>query len=238
MEQLENSTSDSLQNFTSALTSILNGFNSGIPVGSSNVLIGKSRLGEAAYLHQKETQLVSNPDFPARPSYQQQFDKITKAYMNDKLEPRKTDCCFVGNLLDGYRDWVNLRLCYKNGMLKKAYMYNYKIDCHEHFTEIHDFYQSTWANHYSIDEIIELEQTFFNYLFPFGFDEVIDTEKELKLKDKKIVEYLKIPIEEYEKRLYLAMEVALKKLKEIHEKYGEVIEKSSFKKRELQNLTV
>lgn len=230
MEQLDNSTSDSFQNFVS----FLNGFNSGIPVGSSNILAGKSRLGEKVYLDEKENKRVPNPNFPVRPSYQQQFDKITKAYMNDKLEPRKTDCCFVGNLLDGYRDWVNLRLCYASGLLKKASILNYVSDCHQHFAEIHDFYQNTWANHYSIDEIIELEQAFFNYLFPYGFDEVIDYEKEFKLKDKKIVKYLKISIQEYEGRLYLAMEAALAKLKTIHERYGEVIEKSSFKKRDLQ----
>lgn len=43
------------------------------------------------------------------PTYKEQFDKLTKAYINDEVEPMFPCACFIGNLLNGRGDWVNMR---------------------------------------------------------------------------------------------------------------------------------
>jgi hypothetical protein len=39
------------------------------------------------------------------PSYKEQFDKLTRAYINDEVEPYISCSCFVGNLLNNKSVW-------------------------------------------------------------------------------------------------------------------------------------
>lgn len=43
------------------------------------------------------------------PTYQQQFDKLTAAYVNNKVIPMDSCACFVGNLLNGNGEWHHVR---------------------------------------------------------------------------------------------------------------------------------
>jgi hypothetical protein len=40
------------------------------------------------------------------PTYEQQFDKITRAYIANELNPYEVCGCFVGILLNGNDDWI------------------------------------------------------------------------------------------------------------------------------------
>lgn len=42
-------------------------------------------------------------------SYKQQFDKLTEAYIQDRVQPYSGCACFIGNLLDGRSEWLNCR---------------------------------------------------------------------------------------------------------------------------------
>lgn len=44
-------------------------------------------------------------------TFQEQFDKLVKAYMNDKVKPMAPCACFVGNLLNGNMAWSDARSC-------------------------------------------------------------------------------------------------------------------------------
>lgn len=44
-------------------------------------------------------------------TFQEQFDKLVKAYMNDKVKPMTPCACFVGNLLNGSMAWSDARSC-------------------------------------------------------------------------------------------------------------------------------
>src|SRR5258706_548549 len=42
------------------------------------------------------------------PTYKEQFDKVTEAYINGTLEPYRSCACFIGNMLGG-SDWDGFR---------------------------------------------------------------------------------------------------------------------------------
>jgi hypothetical protein len=44
------------------------------------------------------------------PTFKQQFDKITIAYFENRLNPMDACACFIGNLLNGKEDWIDCRL--------------------------------------------------------------------------------------------------------------------------------
>ena len=39
------------------------------------------------------------------PTYKEQFDKLTRAYIEDRVNPMKGCACFIGNLLNERGDW-------------------------------------------------------------------------------------------------------------------------------------
>lgn len=43
------------------------------------------------------------------PSFKQQFDKLTEAYINNEVNPSSACACFVGNLLNKSREWAYSR---------------------------------------------------------------------------------------------------------------------------------
>lgn len=59
------------------------------------------------------------------PTFKQQFDKITAAYIENKLDPWEACACFIGNMLNGKDDWINGRyehgtICYAPEALQSA----------------------------------------------------------------------------------------------------------------------
>ena len=43
------------------------------------------------------------------PTYKEQFDKLTRAYINNEVDPYRACACFVGNLLNRKGAWINCR---------------------------------------------------------------------------------------------------------------------------------
>jgi hypothetical protein len=41
------------------------------------------------------------------PTFKEQYDKIVTAYMKDRLTPMDPCACFVGNLLNGSKEWFD-----------------------------------------------------------------------------------------------------------------------------------
>lgn len=44
-----------------------------------------------------------------KPTYKEQFDKLTRAYIEDRVKPMNQCACFVGNLLNGKDAWACAR---------------------------------------------------------------------------------------------------------------------------------
>lgn len=40
------------------------------------------------------------------PTYKEQFDKITRAYINGELKPWDACACFIGNIFNNTEDWI------------------------------------------------------------------------------------------------------------------------------------
>ena len=49
------------------------------------------------------------------PTYKQQFDKLTEAYITDDVRPFSPCACFVGNLLNGRTDWQSGQIGFHSG---------------------------------------------------------------------------------------------------------------------------
>jgi len=55
------------------------------------------------------------------PTYKEQFDKLTAAYINNEVNPYDACACFVGNLLNNkgawaFREWTGQRAPYKSAV--------------------------------------------------------------------------------------------------------------------------
>lgn len=51
-------------------------------------------------------------DASKHPTYKQQFDKLTVAYIENKVDPYDACACFIGNLLNGKDAWLRCRQGY------------------------------------------------------------------------------------------------------------------------------
>jgi hypothetical protein len=55
------------------------------------------------------------------PTFTEQFDKITKAYFSDELDPMNPCACFIGNILNRTNQWAVLKAyCGQKGELPIA----------------------------------------------------------------------------------------------------------------------
>jgi hypothetical protein len=85
------------------------------------------------------------------PSYKEQFDKLTRAYIANEVLPLNACACFVGNLLNGLGSWVHARSYNGLGVL----------DNDSHFKPIADMCIKEQSNGlYTAQEIINLEKVF------------------------------------------------------------------------------
>lgn len=44
------------------------------------------------------------------PTYKEQFDKLTRAYINNEVKPFDHCACFIGNLLNGKDEWFHCKM--------------------------------------------------------------------------------------------------------------------------------
>lgn len=147
-----------------------------------------------------------------------QFDKLTKAYIEGKVNPYRECACFVGNLLNGTHEWRGIRRYrpYGNSILREDM--NFILSFSSSIKSIDE--QSDGM--YSPREILKLENLFLHTL------------------EKKITSDLPFPAAyilvhpNYEEALFHAFCVTLDKLKEIHISKGENVEEFTFIKRKLE----
>lgn len=141
------------------------------------------------------------------PTYKEQFDKITSAYINNELNPWKCSACFVGNLLNGSADWAEFRELNDNA----PYEWQSRMIPSEHKIARKCLIIES-GGIYSIQEIEILELNFLNMI------------GDLKKGD-----------DGYEESLFKAMDYTLEYLRQIHINKGEIIDDAPvFEKRKLQ----
>jgi hypothetical protein len=140
------------------------------------------------------------------PTFREQYNKIVSAYIKDELDPFQVCACFVGNLLNGDKDWQHIRDFWDNGesMLRNPNKWGFPMS----------YSQKCIAKQsgglYNAQEILDLENLFL-----------------------KTLNYSPIVATFTEENLFKAMEVTLQKLREIHESKGEIVEDYTFTKRQL-----
>lgn len=143
-------------------------------------------------------------------NYQEQFNKLTEAYISGKVNPFQCKACFVGNLLGGSQ-WSTLRETWKN----------FSLD-----PDLKD--QNIGG--YSAEDIVLLEHVFMTtYVKNHRY---VKANPEYYNKNSNC--FTKVSYDIDEDALFLAFEKTLALLKEVHEDMGEVINYNPvFKKRQL-----
>lgn len=137
-------------------------------------------------------------------TFQEQYDKMLKAYINDEIHGGSCEKCFVGNLLNKNEDWAYVRkiiICnpFKSVLAPSSTFFHIG----KKLIEIES------DNTYTPEEIVALENCFMNkHIHQRGDDD-------------------------YEYLIFKAFEATLLLLRQIHESKGEVIKDYTFTKREL-----
>ena len=167
-----------------------------------------------------------------KPTFQDQYNKIVKAYMKNELNPFKSCACFIGNLLNEKYDWGRVRTItsesqYMTEIGGRVVFIDVPmaIPINDISREIDDMLGSNVGFNkglncikensgglYTVEDIVKLEKNFLSFLPLNSMFESIYSEEDL----------------------FLAMESTLLMLKEIHQSKGEVIKDYTFKKRHLQ----
>ena len=141
------------------------------------------------------------------PTYKQQFDKLTEAYIMGNVDPWECKACFVGNLLGGDQ-WEDIR----SGAMAKTVQTGTpnKVSSNYKAHLAIDFIKERSNGLYTPEEIISLEATF---LHSYGFDRGGSVD---------------------ENALFISFEKTLNLLKQIHISKGEIIDDAPvFQKRTL-----
>lgn len=158
-------------------------------------------------------------------TYKTQFDKLTRAYIENRVRPMSSCACFIGNLLNGDKNWIyGRRRLY--GLSSHSATECINKNGVEQMIEV---IQREAEGMYTPEEIIMLEGTFLSTI-----NEVGGTLNGLGTIDDRIREGRQLS-ETQEDVLFKGFEAALDLLKEIHLSKGEVIEDELvFTKRTLQ----
>lgn len=143
-----------------------------------------------------------------KPSYSTQWNKLTTAYVNNKVDPMSECACFVGNLLNNRSEWAGCRTSegsfhspsVKMVLCKGSSFYRSGVEC----------IQEQSGGLYTPEDIIAMEQLFLRTVNQLG---------------------------DYEEDLFKAFCVTLDLLKKIHIKAGEDVDESPvFVKRVLKTV--
>ncbi len=151
------------------------------------------------------------------PTYKQQFDKLTTAYIANKIDPYYDCACFIGNLLGG-RSWCGIRRsgsAIGNGQLKEK---NELIDFNYfglNFKQGEQFISYRSEGLYTPEDILIMKNNFLHIINK----RTVDIEEGEDLPTFAIKGH-----PNYENALFEAFESTLEILKVIHERSGEVID--------------
>lgn len=150
--------------------------------------------------------------------FRTQYDKIVSAYIKNELNPTKCNACFVGNLLNNKTDWAIGRTV-DNGIIDEYNEYaGLAIEC--------VFDESKGS--YTREEVVALERIFLSEIMGpeyKGYSNVRCNGRH-------------DPNNDFEERLFRAMEITLLALKELHESKGDVVEPYNFTKRQLERQSI
>lgn len=156
---------------------------------------------------------------PGQPTYEQQWQKITSAYLNKLLNPYIECACFIGNILSNRRDWSGCR----RGEIESGEGYLYPTSPLYKRADLFIAKQSN--NLYTPNIIVTLENNFLKILHINTPGKVAEW-----YGGKDVVRH-----PNYENALYEAMTSTLELLRQIHEAAGdETAKEITLQKRELQ----
>ncbi len=153
-------------------------------------------------------------------TYNQQFDRLTQAYIAGEVNPMEPCACFVGNILNNTSRWVNARDFHHVGPYPVI-----RVDTRVHDENVYKGIQSIMKESegaYTPQEIVTLEQLFLQTIVLYGGNIHAWGENGT-------------PTQMDEDALFEAFSATLEKLKQIHIDRGEIIDNEPvFVKRELQ----
>jgi len=139
-------------------------------------------------------------------TFKEQFDKLTRAYINEEVQPFNACACFVGNLLNNQSGWTFIRNYDSLPILDRS-------DRDSYLTGVQTIVIQS-DNTYTPQEIAYLE---------YNFMKIVCNEKGMKNTGPGDIIS--------EDLLFEAFESTLDMLKKIHESKGEVVEPFTFIKR-------
>jgi hypothetical protein len=151
-------------------------------------------------------------------SFKTQYDKLSEAYIHNKVEPYYDCACFIGNLLGGRGSWSIIRRFNHRGKSE--------LVCPSSSSYIYgeQFIIEGSDNTYTCEEILQMENLF------------LETLETSTVGNIQVTCYNTDLVKEhpnYEDALFKAFCVTLDLLKQIHESKGEVVDEFTFTKREL-----
>lgn len=159
-----------------------------------------------------------------KPTYKQQFDKLTEAYIHNKVNPFLTCACFVGNLLNRDTAWTGIRTLehilspeITTVVIEPGVISN-RIDF-QRFIAAGEAIDKQGEGLYSYEEIALLENNFLS---------VYNSKRVKGSKSKLIgqIQFNAIVYNTEEDALFAAFESSLDLLKSIHIQKGEIIDES------------
>lgn len=152
-------------------------------------------------------------------SYKVQFDKLTEAYINNRVRPYYPCACFIGNLLGEETQWVSIRHYGTFGtstLVSESEPLGFMLQ-----NSVQSVLTASQGM-YSPKDIVNLENNFLYVLELNTVGEPLD-----RTLSSKVISH-----ENYEEALFLAFSSTLDLLKEIHEAKGEVVDEFIFIKRD------
>ena len=87
-------------------------------------------------------------------TFREQFDKLVKAYLEDRVRPKDPCACFVGNLLNGSTAWTRARAMSTDGEFRR------KSVCEKTRYDVQRSIRLNSDNTYTTNEIYTLEILF------------------------------------------------------------------------------
>lgn len=140
-------------------------------------------------------------------SYNEQWNKLTTAYINNEVQPYIACACFIGNLLNNTSTWMDGRLGFD--------FKNNKVDGIQELPHVIRSIKRESKGTYTQKEIYQLELLFLKTISDETKRECCDADN-------------------YEDALFKAFELTLDLLKEIHLSKGEIVEEvPQFKQRKI-----
>jgi hypothetical protein len=159
-----------------------------------------------------------------QPTYGQQWQKVTSAYLNDELNPYIQCACFIGNILNETSDWGRCRTMKDDA--GTAIVRNYKDKISFTFYVVGEqSIKKESAGLYTPLDIVKLENNFLKILWQ-------STENRTHRPDEYVKNLVKAH-PNYENALFEAMTSTLEMLRKIHISKGENVDAIPLKKREL-----